>query len=81
MVHMKKSLALNRVLFFGHITTKAQCYGVVNFDTATSAGVIGNAGNSTFTIPTANANELINDKLYDGWNGPGTGPVTVDGTA
>jgi gliding motility-associated-like protein len=58
--------------------TKAQCYGVVHFDKAATAGTNANAGNTTFTITTANANELIMI-AYDGWNGPGSGPVTVDG--
>ena len=55
---------------------KAQCYGTVAYD----ASVNGN-GASTFTLTTANANEMILISL-DGYSSTQTadpGPVTVDG--
>lgn len=71
---MKKILFLTGALFFGTISlTKAQCYGTIHLDDTTNAN-----GASTFTINTANPNELILI-AYNGWPGPGSGPVTVDG--
>jgi gliding motility-associated-like protein len=61
------------LLFSGNYILIAQCYGVVNFDQAVSAN-----GTSSFDISTTYCNELIMIS-YDGWAGPGTGPVTVDG--
>ncbi len=71
---MRKSL----LLFFGaallgfNLQLKAQCYGTVNLDATASANA------NTFTINTAFPNELILIS-YDGWPGPVSGPVTVDG--
>ncbi len=48
------------------------------FDQAVQAGVVGNAGNTSFSITTTNPNELIMI-AYNGWNGPAQDPVTVDG--
>lgn len=71
---MKKILLITGALFFGSISlTKAQCYGTVHLDDTANA-----KGASTFTINTTNPNELILI-AYDGWSGPGSGPVTVDG--
>ncbi len=73
---MKRILLLLPVAFmmFGQSTLlRAQCHGTVHFDASVNA-----AGASTFNITTANPNELILI-TYNGWNGPGTGPVTVDG--
>src|SRR6185312_11653298 len=53
---------------------KAQCGGKVLLDTSASAHVASN----NFNIVTNYSNELIVIS-YDGWNGPGKGPVTVDG--
>ena len=52
---------------------KAQCYGTVNYDQSAQGN-----GASTFTISTAFSNELILIST-DGWEGPFTGSVTVDG--
>src|ERR1700722_4111695 len=72
---MKKTLVLLlSLLLLGSMSIlKAQCYGVVHYDQSVSAN-----GNSSFDISTTNCNELIMIS-YDGWPGPGTGPVTVDG--
>jgi hypothetical protein len=72
---MKKSLLLLLTIFILGATPalQAQCYGVVHFDAAVNAN-----GAGTFTITTAHCNELIMIS-YDGWQGPGGGPVTVDG--
>ncbi len=77
---MKKITLLFAVLFFFSSVTvlKGQCYGSVKLDVAVSAGVVNNAGNTTFTITTSHCNELIMIS-YNGWNGPGQGPVTVNG--
>ncbi len=74
---MKKSLLLLCVsIFFGGAgLLKAQCYGTIHYDQSSSAN-----GNSSFTISTTFCNELILIS-YDGWVGPGTGPVKVDGNA
>ena len=45
----------------------------VNLDATANAN-----GAASFNITTTQPNELIMIS-YDGWNGPGTGPVTVDG--
>ena len=72
---MKKTLALLFVVLLIGVTSllKAQCYGTVHYDNAVNAN-----GNSTFNITTSHCNELIMIS-YDGWRGPGSGPVTVDG--
>jgi hypothetical protein len=74
---MKKTLLLLLASFLlaAPSIVKAQCYGVVHYDQSSTA-----AGNSTFTINTTNSNELIMI-AYNGWFGPGNGPVTVDGNA
>ncbi len=57
--------------------TTITCPGVT-LDQFAIAGSPGNCGNTTFTITTTNPSEMIM-VAYDGWNGPGAGPVTVDG--
>ncbi|HXB10894.1 MAG TPA: hypothetical protein VNZ45_02825, partial [Bacteroidia bacterium] len=57
------------------LNLKAQCYGVVQFDSKVDTG---GATGTTFKITTANPNELILIG-YNGWFGPGSGPVNVDG--
>jgi len=78
----KRLLSLLVVIFLlgSNGLLKAQCYGVVTLDTFAVAGATGFPlfGNTTFNIATANPNELIMIS-YNGWNGPGLGPVTVDG--
>lgn len=73
---MKKSLLLIAVslLFIGYSNLQAQCGGKVLFDTSASAV----RSSSTFNIVTHHPNELIVIS-YDGWFGPGIGPITVDG--
>lgn len=79
---MKKIVPLLVTLFLLACThtVNAQCYGTVNYDTSANAGSSGSplSGNSTFNITTSYCNELIMIG-YDGWNGPGSGPVTVNG--
>jgi gliding motility-associated-like protein len=75
---MKKLFSLLVLIFAVYTQIGAQCYGTVNFDGSAFAGVTGNAGNTTFSITTNHCNDLIMIS-YDGWNGPGSGPVTVDG--
>lgn len=74
---MKKSLFFIVALsLLGSSTLIAQCYGIVNLDTSATSN-----GDSTFTINTANSNELILIS-YNGftWDSVGgKGPVTVDG--
>ncbi|HXB12878.1 MAG TPA: T9SS type A sorting domain-containing protein [Bacteroidia bacterium] len=72
---MKKTIAILFIVLLSGIGSqlKAQCHGTVHFDAADTAG-----GDSVFTISTSFANELILIS-YDGWIGPGKGPVTVDG--
>jgi len=64
---MKKLLLLTLFLPL-YISLKAQL-----LDATANAN-----GASTFTITTTHPNELIMI-AYDGWNGPGSGPVKVDG--
>ena len=83
LINMKKLLLLFCLtLFLGGITShiQAQCYGTVQFDNSVTAGANGFPlfGNSSFDITTSYCNELILIS-YDGWNGPGIGPVTVNG--
>src|SRR5579863_4334908 len=66
------------LLFENSSLLRAQCFGTVHFDTSAIAGVVSNAGNKKYTITTKHNNELIL-LSYDGWNGPGSGPVKVDG--
>ncbi len=77
---MKKILLLLCLLLVSATITllKAQCFGTIIYDTSAIAGTVANAGNTTYTITTAHNNELLM-LSYDGWNGPGSGPVTVDG--
>jgi hypothetical protein len=77
---MKKILLIVIISLWGATISslKAQCYGTVNFDVSATAGAIANFGNSSFDITTSFCNELILIS-YDGWNGPGRGPVTVNG--
>ena len=72
---MKKTLTLFVTIFLLGVTSllRPQCYGVVHYDQSATAN-----GLSTFSITTANPNELILI-AYNGWFEPGTGPVTVDG--
>src|SRR5580698_9036321 len=78
---MKKILLVFGVFILVSVSTrKAQCYATIKFDTAVSAGVVSNCGNSTFNITTLYSNELILIS-YNGWNGPVSGPVTVNGNA
>ncbi len=72
---MKKLICLIPVLliWLGTRVNAQPCYGTIKYDTYSNAN-----GNSNFTITTANPNELIL-VTYNGWPGPGTGPVTVDG--
>jgi len=78
---MKKILLVFGVFILVSVSAlKAQCYATIKFDTAVSAGVVSNCGNSTFNITTLYSNELILIS-YNGWNGPGSGPVTVNGNA
>lgn len=82
---MKKRLLPFILLFLAlhsNKILKAQCYGVVTLDTAVTAGSNGfpRYGVTTFDIPTASDSELIMIS-YNGWNGPGSGPVTVDGNS
>ena len=66
---MKKLLPL-LILFFGYVTgLKAQCSQVT-----LDASVVSSNSN-TYNINTTNANELIMIS-YNGWNGPGNGPVS-----
>lgn len=70
---MKKNIILLALFVLGNIVlVKAQCYGTVHLDTA----VMNNS--NSFNITTTYPNELILIS-YDGWPGPGSGPVTVDG--
>jgi hypothetical protein len=71
---MKKNIILLFFVLFSGISSllKAQCHGTVHFDAADTSG-----DTNTFTISTSYANELILIS-YDGWPGPGLGPVTVD---
>jgi len=79
--HILLTPVMKKIVFFlfavfilgNNTLIKAQCYGVVHYDQSATAN-----GLSTFTINTANANELILI-AYNGWPGPGSGPVTVDG--
>jgi len=74
---MKKAvLFLCISILFGNIShLSAQCYGTIHYDQSSSAN-----GNSSFSISTTFCNELILIS-YDGWTGPGAGPVKVDGNA
>jgi len=74
---MKKNFFIGVLLLFflgNSLRVEGQCYGTVNFDDASNAN-----GSNTFTINTSYCNELIMIS-YDGWMGPGSGPVKVDGT-
>jgi len=75
---MKKGLLsiLLCILSFGSVSViNAQCYGTVKLDT-----VAGAKGSNTFDIYTTYCDELILI-TYDGWQGPGSGPVKVDGNS
>jgi hypothetical protein len=67
---MKRSLFAFIFIFFSLINN-AQC--IVALDAAGNAN-----GNASFTIQTNFPNELVMI-TYAGWNGPGNGPVAVDG--
>lgn len=84
---MKRLVCLLFVIFcLGSISQlKAQCYGNVVLDTFANAGSYNNLnksayliGRDTFTITTKHCHDLIMIS-YNGWNGPGNGPVTVNG--
>jgi gliding motility-associated-like protein len=72
---MKKALLIISSVILSGLSSmvNAQCYGTVHFDQSSSAN-----GNSSFSISTTFCNELIMI-AYDGWRGPGAGPVKVDG--
>src|SRR6185312_4152502 len=75
---MKKGLLAIALLIlsFGSVSNvNAQCYGTVMLDTFATAN-----GSNTLYINTARCDELIMI-TYDGWQGPGSGPVKVDGNA
>lgn len=78
----KKILLFFSITFlFCHCSSLyAQCYGTVQFDTSANAGSTGSPlfGNTTFDITTTHCHDLIMI-AYNGWNGPGSGPVTVNG--
>ncbi len=66
-----KKLLFAFVFILSSFFSKAQC--VVALDQTGNAN-----GNASFTISTTFPNELVMI-TYAGWNGPGNGPITVDG--
>ncbi len=74
-MEMKKIITalFSLTLLIGNVLTVKAQYGVVHYDASVNFN-----GSNTANLTTTHCKELILIS-YDGWPGPGTGPVTVDG--